>query len=61
MTPDLSTATWRKSSRSGGNNGACVEVSNRGDVRDSKNPTGPTLRVNVADLVGAAKASQLGR
>ena len=38
---------WRKSSRSnGGGNGNCVEVSLVGPsarVRDSKNPTGPTL------------------
>ena len=26
MTPDLSTARWRKSSRSSGQNGACVEL-----------------------------------
>jgi hypothetical protein len=41
--------TWRKSSYSGGDNGACLEV--RDDtpgtipVRDSKNPTGPALHV----------------
>ena len=46
---DLSTATWRKSSRSADNGAACVEVS--GDlpnviaIRDSKNPTGPALVV----------------
>jgi hypothetical protein len=38
---------WRKSSRSGSNGGNCVEVAdNLADrvlVRDSKDPSGPTL------------------
>ena len=38
LTPEL----WRKSSYSGGN-GQCVEVSDLGSVRDSKNATGPVL------------------
>jgi hypothetical protein len=36
---------WIKSTRTG-SNGQCVEVRDRGvvvDVRDSKNPSGPTL------------------
>jgi hypothetical protein len=61
LTPDLSAATWRKSSRSGGNNGACVELANLGAVRDSKNPTGPTLRVHLAHLLAAARAGRLER
>lgn len=44
---DLTSAEWRKSSRSGGNGGACVEVARnlRGAVavRDSKDPEGPKL------------------
>ena len=50
---DLTSAAWRKSSFSGGNGGACVEVAivsggteaSGGAValRDSKNPTGPAL------------------
>ncbi|MEW2442726.1 DUF397 domain-containing protein [Micromonospora marina] len=44
--PDLSIATWRKSTRSN-NGGDCIEVAdNLPDivgVRDSKNPTGPAL------------------
>ncbi len=44
--PDLSRAVWRKSSYST-NDGNCVEVARLSDpttaVRDSKNPTGPTL------------------
>ncbi|MDG4790452.1 DUF397 domain-containing protein [Micromonospora sp. WMMD1102] len=39
--------TWRKSSRSGSNGGACVEVADnlpgRVLVRDSKDPAGPVL------------------
>jgi hypothetical protein len=37
---------WRKSIRSGGNGGQCVEVRRHDDaieVRDSKDPTGPVL------------------
>jgi hypothetical protein len=43
---DLSSAVWRKSSRSGGNGGNCVEVARLPHVvavRDSKNPGGPAL------------------
>ncbi|MFI5834735.1 DUF397 domain-containing protein [Micromonospora sp. NPDC051300] len=44
---DLNGVRWRKSSRSNGQGGACVEVA--GDlpgvvaVRDSKDPAGPVL------------------
>lgn len=52
--------TWRKSSRSGSGN-ACVEI--RDDLlalRDSKNPTGPSLRTaGLNDLVRAVKADVL--
>lgn len=44
---DLMGAIWRKSSRSGGNGGQCVEVADNLSgvvgVRDSKDPTGPVL------------------
>jgi len=43
---DLSRAVWRKSSRSGPYSDNCVEVAfidGAIAVRDSKNPTGPTL------------------
>lgn len=43
---DLSTATWRKSSRSGNTNAECVEVALTDTcvgVRDSKNPAGAVL------------------
>jgi len=46
-TPGFTGATWRKSSRSGGNGGQCVEVAFLNDrrvaLRDSKNPNGPVL------------------
>ncbi|MGX1131500.1 hypothetical protein RKD49_003690 [Streptomyces glaucescens] len=44
---DLDTATWHKSSYSGGSGGDCLEVAAGHvdviPVRDSKNPTGPKL------------------
>ncbi|MFD6754791.1 DUF397 domain-containing protein [Micromonospora gifhornensis] len=44
---DLSDARWRKSTRSGGNGGDCVEVADNLPgivaVRDSKDPHGPAL------------------
>ncbi|MFJ7066570.1 DUF397 domain-containing protein [Streptomyces sp. NPDC101115] len=43
---DLSTATWRKSSYSNNEGGACLEVADNlplVPVRDSKNPAGPVL------------------
>jgi hypothetical protein len=49
---DLNRAEWRKSSRSGGNGGTCVEVARnlRGAVavRDSKDPEGPRLVISPA-------------
>lgn len=44
---DLSAATWRKSTHSGGDGGDCLEVSDSHPglvpVRDSKVPDGPHL------------------
>ncbi|MFE9691902.1 DUF397 domain-containing protein [Micromonospora sp. NPDC005806] len=44
---DLTGAVWRKSTRSGDNGGACVEVATNLPgivaVRDSKDPFGPML------------------
>jgi Domain of unknown function (DUF397) len=43
---DLSRAMWRKSSRSNGSGGACVEIASVGPaiaVRDSKDPDGAKL------------------
>ncbi|MGK5740219.1 DUF397 domain-containing protein [Micromonospora sp. URMC 103] len=49
---DLTGAVWRKSSRSGGNGGDCVEVANNLPgivaVRDSKDPEGPVLKFDPA-------------
>jgi hypothetical protein len=45
---DVSGLTWRKSSKSTGAYGDCVEVAELGDgavaLRDSNNPTRPDLR-----------------
>ncbi|MFC6023212.1 DUF397 domain-containing protein [Plantactinospora solaniradicis] len=44
---ELTGAVWRKSSRSNGHGGDCVEVADNltevVGVRDSKDPTGPVL------------------
>ncbi|MFY1688965.1 DUF397 domain-containing protein [Plantactinospora sp. WMMB782] len=44
---DLTGATWRKSTRSNGHSGNCVEVADNlpavVGVRDSKDPDGPAL------------------
>ncbi|MGC4874765.1 DUF397 domain-containing protein [Micromonospora sp. DT43] len=44
---ELTGARWRKSTRSNGSGGACVEVADNIPglvaVRDSKDPTGPVL------------------
>ncbi|MEV5408180.1 DUF397 domain-containing protein [Thermopolyspora sp. NPDC052614] len=50
---DLDAAVWRKSSRSSGNGGMCVEVAANlpGVValRDSKNPDGPKLLITLGE------------
>jgi hypothetical protein len=51
---------WRKSSFSGAN-GECVELGSVGTVRDSKNPDGPMIRVDLDALVGSVKAGRLDR
>lgn len=50
---DLTGVIWRKSKRSNGSGGDCVEVADLPDggraVRDSKNPTGPALIFTPAE------------
>lgn len=44
---ELSTVVWRKSTRSGGNGGSCVEIASLAGgqvgIRDSKDRNGPAL------------------
>jgi hypothetical protein len=49
---------WRKSSWSAAQTD-CVELSNTGAVRDSKNPNGPILTVDLAPFLAAIKSGQL--
>ncbi|MFH8685141.1 DUF397 domain-containing protein [Streptomyces lydicus] len=63
---DLSTVTWRKSSRSNQDGGACIEVSDGlptlVPVRDSKDPHGPALVFPAgawSAFVTAVKADEL--
>lgn len=62
---DLSAAVWRKSSRSGGNGGQCVEVATNLPgmvaVRDSKDPDGPKLTFTPAEwraFIGGVKTGE---
>lgn len=55
---------WKKSSRSGGDNGQCVELAVPTEgllVRDSKNPEGPSLRFSAAALGGLLSTVKAGR
>ncbi len=62
MTPRNDRTRWRKSSRSGGTNGDCVELAGTLDaLRDSKNPVGPALDVELTGLLAAVKAGRLDR
>ena len=49
---ELTGARWRKTTRSSGNSGACLEVADNlpgvVGVRDSKDPTGPALTFTPA-------------
>jgi len=64
---DLTAATWRKSSHSNQDGGACLEVADDFapvvvPVRDSKNPHGPVLTFAAADwssFVAAVKGDDL--
>ena len=51
--------TWRKSTYSNAEQVDCVEVAVHGAVRDSKNPDGPVLNVEITALVAAVKSGQI--
>lgn len=54
------TEIWRKPSRSSSQTN-CVELAPTGEVRDSKNPAGPTLPANLRALLTAIKSGRLDR
>jgi len=57
----MSDLTWRKSSYSGSgdhDNADCVELA-ASAVRDSKNPAGAVLNVDITALVAAVKAGRI--
>jgi hypothetical protein len=56
----MESGPWRKSTCSA-NEANCVELSNTGAVRDSKNPAGTILRVDLTTLINAIKAGSLDR
>jgi hypothetical protein len=51
---------WRKSSRSGEETN-CIELAHLGvgAMRDSKNPTGSILTVDLAELLNAVKSGRV--
>ncbi len=61
---DLAGAVWRKSSRSNGNGGDCVEVADLPDgsraVRDSKDRSGPTLLFTPSEWQAFVEGVKLG-
>lgn len=64
---DLNAATWRKSSYSNQDGGACLEIADDFaavvPVRDSKNPHGPALTFTATDwssFVSAVKDGSVG-
>lgn len=60
MTTQKAFGGWRKSSYSDTGNG-CVELERTlSAVRDSKHPGGPTLMVDVRQLVRAVKGELVG-
>ncbi|KAB1118277.1 MULTISPECIES: DUF397 domain-containing protein [Micromonospora] len=64
MTPDLTNAVWRKSTRSDSNGGACVEVADNLPavvaVRDSKDRQGPALSFDVDRWTGFVQGIKAG-
>ena len=52
---------WRKSSFSAGG-GNCVQVrQDLAAIRDSKNPTGPTLAADLSRLLATVRSGELNR
>ena len=60
MTIPPVSSRWRKATRSQ-NEGACVELHPVGAVRDSKNPAGAALAVDLGGLLNAVKRESLSR
>lgn len=60
MTVPQDKTRWRKSRRSQ-DQGACVELANTGAIRDSKNPDGPRLTIELGGLLAAVKDDSLTR
>ncbi|MFF0370581.1 DUF397 domain-containing protein [Micromonospora sp. NPDC005087] len=62
MADDLLGAQWRKSTRSGDNNGNCVEVADNLPglvaVRDSKDPAGPALTFSPAAWTSVVRVTR---
>ncbi|WP_420812756.1 DUF397 domain-containing protein [Micromonospora zingiberis] len=60
---DLTGARWRKSSRSGGNGGDCVEVADNLSgvvgVRDSKDPAGAGAGLHPAGVAGVRRPTRV--
>ncbi|GAB2964780.1 hypothetical protein GCM10027280_62040 [Micromonospora polyrhachis] len=63
--PDLSGARWRKSTRSGGSGGECVEVAGNlvgvVGIRDSKDVAGPVLAVEPSAWTAFLSGVKSGR
>ncbi|MEH1016663.1 DUF397 domain-containing protein [Micromonospora sp. CPCC 206060] len=61
---DLTGAHWRKSTRSGGNGGDCVEVADNlpgvVGLRDSKDPNGPALTFDPTAWTAFVTATRQG-
>jgi hypothetical protein len=60
----LPAVRWRKSTYSGGNGGACVELAlgaSVAGVRDSKNSAGPVLTFGRTELATFLRATKAGR
>lgn len=59
----MKTNYWRKSSRSGEEGGNCVELNALvpGVIRDSKNPTGPVLSFDRAELAALLADIKVGK